>query len=467
MKLPFGWEIARRQKTADRMLTLASSRPQSSRSYANPLQMPYLKSEVDYEVYDVIARGMPFIDRAIGELARMTMGFEVTCDAESTKEALSEWLNTVNANGLRAAGFWPVWRSHIAQMLQYGHSALEIVPAPSRRDVAAVYTVDRSRLQLIPGQNGDVLLGERTQNGQIKPYTRQDLFAYSAINSKGDSPLGRSILAAIPFVADIVLRMENAVRQKWQRHGAPSFLVNYRIRDDVAHSDEALGAIRAQLQDDWYDSQRARWNQEGILDFIAATQGDFIVQAITDGQELDFNIPYRALVEQVVSALHLPPFMLGLQWSTTERLSQQQANAINGTISDFRLELEADVLWILRTVAAYRGLKGEIGVEWNDTDLQDRVESAKAELTEAQALKQRMDNALVAWRNGWVDQEQAAEMAGLEIDGVALVIDMPAGGQIEPSDENPDDDEERQEGEQEAAEAVASARARALWTQYP
>ena len=58
-------------------------------------------------------------------------------------------------------------------------------------------------------------------------------------------------------------------------------------------------------------------------------------------------------------------------------------------------------------------------------------------------------------------------MAGLEIDGVALVIDMPAGGQIESPDENPDDDEERQEGEQEAAEAVASARARALWTQYP
>jgi hypothetical protein len=144
-------------------------------------------------------------------------------------------------------------------------------------------------------------------------------------------------------------------------------------------------------------------------------------------------------------------------------LSQQQANAINGTIMDVRLELESDVLWVLRTVAAYRGLKGEVGVEWHDTDLQDRVESAKAELTEAQALKQRMDNALAAWRNGWVDQEQAAEMAGLEIDGVALVLDMPAGGQVEPSDENPDDDQERQDGEQEAAEAHAKA----LWTQYP
>lgn len=463
MRLPFGWEIARRQSKADRTLTLASSRPQSTRSYANPLQMPYLKSEVDYEVYDVIARGMPFIDRAIGELARMTMGFEVTCEVEPTKDALSEWLNTVNANGLRSAGFWQVWRSHISQMLQYGQSALEIVPAPSRRDVAAVYTVDRSRLQLIPDQNGDVLLGERTQTGQIKAYDRQDLFAYSAINSRGDSPLGRSILAAIPFVADIVLRMENAVRQKWQRHGAPSFLVNYRVRDDVSVNDDRLDAIRAQLQDDWYDSQRARWNQEGILDFIAATQGEFIIQAITDGQELDFNIPYRALVEQVVSALYLPPFMLGLQWSTTERLSQQQANAINGTIMDVRLELESDVLWVLRTVAAYRGLKGEVGIEWHDTDLQDRVESAKAELTEAQALKQRMDNALAAWRNGWVDQEQAAEMAGLEIDGVALVLDMPAGGQVEPSDENPDDDQERQDGEQEAAEAHAKA----LWTQYP
>ena len=63
---------------------------------------------------------------------------------------------------------------------------------------------------------------------------------------------------------------------------------------------------------------------------LCEAQGDFIVQAITDGQELDFNIIYRALVEQVVSALHLPPFMLGLQWSTMERRAPKVA-ATRGT----------------------------------------------------------------------------------------------------------------------------------------
>lgn len=463
MRLPFGWTLARRPMAEERTITLAASRAQSSRSYQQPLQLEYLKQDVSHEVYDAIARGMPFVDRAIGELARMTMGFEIVCDVEPTKGALEAWLNTVNANGLRAGGFWPVWRSHIAQMLQYGQSAIEIVPALSRRDVAAVYTVDRSKLQLIPDANGDVLLGETMPTGQIKAYDRQDLFVYSAINSKGDSPFGRSILASIPFVADIVLRMENAVRQKWQRHGAPSFLVNYRVRDDVAMNDDRLSAIQSRLQDDWYDSQRARWNQEGILDFIAATQGEFIVTAITDGQELDFNVPYRALVEQVVAALHLPPFMLGLQWSTTERLSQQQANAIGATIGDFRIELEQDLLWILRTVAAYRGLRGDIDIEWDDINLQDRVESARADLMEAQAMRQRMDNAVTAWRNGWIDQEQAAEMAGLEIDGVALAIEMPAAPPAQGAQQTPDENDDRQEGGSE----VAVARARALWGAYP
>lgn len=424
----------------------------STRTYADPWGFqPEIPAPVDYAIYDAVVQAIPFLDVALRKLTRMVSGFEVTSDNEATAATLNEWLKIVPVNSI-FKGFQSFAQPHIRQCLQYGKSAGEIALTESKREIGGLFVIGTQQLCLIPDkETGGIILGERNMLGQVVPYEAQDLFVYSAWGKEGDSPHGSSLLRSVPWIADIVLRMELAIRQKWQRHGAPSFLVAYEAVSNVAIPDATLTAIKNALAAEWEKAMKARWRGEGIVDFFMASQGKVSATPIDSSSELNFQEPYRALVEQIVSTTELAPFMLGLQWSTTERLSQQQADAIIGCVGAMREELEPDFLHILGWQQRLSNLRGTIGVKWADVNLQDRTETATADLTNAQAQKLRTENALAAWRNGWTDQLGAAQEAGYDIEAVVVPMDSPAGNA---APANP------------FGEALQS-RARGLWRQYP
>lgn len=438
LKLPFGYQLTRATGHAARQpgetpSPGAVAAATSKRSYASPLGIDFdksIKANVDFALYDTIVRAVPFVDRALRQLARMTVPFEVQCDNETTQDALNHWLESECRVEDLFRGFLPFSRPYVRQSLQYGKSAGEIVLSPTKRDIEGLCVIPAGKIRICQTDDG-LQLGEDDGLGQAIPYEHQETFVYSALNKEQDNPHGVSLLRSIPFVTDCALRMELALRQMWQRHGAPSFFIQYKIADEVALSDEAVQERRDEIENAWYDSQEARFLGEGIMDFVAAVQGEIIFTAIgADVKELSFQDPFRTMMEQVVSSVELAPFMLGLQWSTTERLSQQQADAIIGAIADFRAELKPDFLHILNWVQRVRGLPGEIDIAWAEVTLQDRVETAKADLTEAQAKAMRLTTELQAWANGFIGQEEAARLVGYEIEGVAQELDAPVMGGV-------------------------------------
>ena len=61
-----------------------------------------------------------------------------------------------------------------------------------------------------------------------------------------------------------------------------------------------------------------------VRDFVAV--GDVDIKVIgADNQVLDSEVPVRQILEQLVARTGIPPFLLGLTWSSTERMSTQQA----------------------------------------------------------------------------------------------------------------------------------------------
>ena len=121
-----------------------------------------------------------------------------------------------------------------------------------------------------------------------------------------------------------------------------------------------------------------------VRDFVAV--GDVEIKVIgADNPVLDSEVPVRQLLEQIVAKLGLPPFMLGLSWSSTERMSSQQADILTSELEYYRSLLEPVVLKICRTWMTLNGFSSGFHVVWNDINLQDEVEEAKAELYRAQA----------------------------------------------------------------------------------
>lgn len=120
-----------------------------------------------------------------------------------------------------------------------------------------------------------------------------------------------------------------------------------------------------------------------VRDFVSV--GDVSVKVIgAEGQIPDSEIPVRQMLEQIVAKLGIPPFMLGLSWSSTERMSAQQADVLTSELQAYRRILTPVIERIGNEALRSLG-GGSCTVEWDEITLQDEVETARARLYNAQA----------------------------------------------------------------------------------
>ena len=105
----------------------------------------------------------------------------------------------------------------------------------------------------------------------------------------------------------------------------------------------------------------------------------------------DCQVPVRQILEQLVAKTGLPPFLLGLNWSTTERMSTQQADILTSELWAIRRTVQPVVEKICRTYLALEGMDNRVDILWDDISLQDISQEAQADLYRAQAEKYRFE----------------------------------------------------------------------------
>jgi hypothetical protein len=125
--------------------------------------------------------------------------------------------------------------------------------------------------------------------------------------------------------------------------------------------------------------------RDGALrDFVAS--GDVEIKVIgADNQILDSEVPVRQILEQLVARTGIPPFLLGLSWSSTERMSSQQADIMTSEIDAIRRGLTPVVERICSLWLRLHGYDSRVEVVWDTVNLQDEETLAKAALYRAQA----------------------------------------------------------------------------------
>lgn len=128
----------------------------------------------------------------------------------------------------------------------------------------------------------------------------------------------------------------------------------------------------------------ARYGQ--VKDFVAV--GDVDIKVIgAENQLFDTNVPVRQILEQLISKLSIPPFLLGLTWSSTERMSSQQADILTSELEYYRRLLTPVICEIGNAYLCSIGSDAECRVEWDNINLQDESVLAESRLKNAQALE--------------------------------------------------------------------------------
>lgn len=336
----------------------------------------YMPLNHETRVYAALKEAVPIIDAAINKIVRLTEGFHFETGDERLDMQMNSFFEQINVGGTQQ-GIAAFVSNYLNQLLTMGTAVGEMLIGED--GIYALYNSELSELELKRADNAvDVefyVADKKAEN--------PSLILYSVLNPKPGNLCGTSLLQGLPFIGDILMKIYNTIGQNWEHAGNVRYAVVCKPGEDDCDAPSRAGEV-AQAWRDAMDSKT-------VKDFVAV--GDVSVKVIgADNVCLDSEIPVRQLLEQIVAKTGLPPFMLGLTWSSTERMSTQQSDILTTELESYRRILTPVILKIGNLYLALNGKNCQAQVVWDDITLQDECDSAKARLYMAQAEKIEKEN---------------------------------------------------------------------------
>lgn len=344
----------------------------------SPLKVPQLK------LYDALRESVPIIDAAILKIIRLIGGYNITCSNKQAELLLNDFIQNVKVGSV-SVGLESYICTYLDNLLMYGNAVGEIVLDKDRKQILGLYNGSLNDIEVKAGKNpltADIYV--KGNNDNITKVKNKDLIFFTALNPKPSEIMGNSILKGLPFVTSILLKIYDSIGQNFERIGNLRYAVTYKPANDSI--DKAYAKERAmQIAKEWSDGMTASKNGN-VTDFISV--GDVSIKVIgADNQMIDTQIPVRQMLEQIVAKLSIPPFLLGLAWSTTERMSKQQSDILTSELEYYRRLLTPMILKICKTFLRLNGFYDEPEIKWDIISFQDESELARANLYRAQAKK--------------------------------------------------------------------------------
>ncbi|HOA33052.1 MAG: phage portal protein [Clostridiales bacterium] len=336
----------------------------------------------DISLYKTLRESVPIIDAGIRKLARLIGSFEVRCDDSFAQREIRDFLQNVVVDG-SSRGINSFVYAYFEQLLTYGTAVAEILPSKGSPRDMSLYRADLRDIVLMRDKNdSSKTLVCVSRGSEPVPVKHQELILLSVLNPEAGSLNGNSILKGLPFISSVLMKIYNTIGLNFERVGNVRYAVTYRPKEGSA--DKLYAKERAmQIASEW---SAAMQSGSEIKDFIAV--GDVDIKVIgADNQILDSEVPVRQMLEQIVAKLGLPPFMLGLNWSTTERMAAQQTDILTSELEFYRKLLTPVIGRIISTFMRFNGLKGGFEILWDEISMQDEVELSKARLNNAKALE--------------------------------------------------------------------------------
>ena len=328
-------------------------------------------------LYSALREAVPIIDAAIGKIVRLSGGFRLVTEDRRAQEIADDFLKNVavNSTGMGLPNFVS---AYLDSLLTYGEAVGEMLPSPDGVGISALYNASLDDVELGFGENPldlRVSVKDCAESSEVK---YPQLVVAGILNQKPGKPRGASVLAGLPFVSSVLLKILESLKTNWERIGDVRFAVTCSPGADGVFTEENARLIA----DEWKKAMRS----DTVCDFVAL--GDVSIKAIgADNQLPDCEVPVRVILEQIVAKLGIPPFLLGLSWSSTERMSAQQADILTSELEYYRAAVEPAIRKIAGTHLRLCGYNCRFDVVWDNINLQDEVELSQARLNNANAMK--------------------------------------------------------------------------------
>ena len=322
-------------------------------------------------LYSALRQSLPVLDAALSKIVRLIGGFTVSCSDKAAERQLCEFLSSV-PTGPASSGIDSFLAALSSSLLCYGTGVGELVYSSDGR-LTALYNASLSDVSLSVSDNPLIPV---IQTADGSPVLHPERILIAAREPDGENPFGVSLLRGLPSITASLVKIYDCIGVNFERMGNLRFAVTYRPSGDT------LGDAKAEeIAEAWSAAMK---DQTAVRDFVAV--GDVDIKVI--GGEVtmpEISIPVRALLEQIISKTGLPPFLLGLSWSSTERMSAQQVDILTSELEYYRSVLSPIILKICHAYLRSIGCFCSAEIIWNNISLQDELTLAEARLKNAEA----------------------------------------------------------------------------------
>ena len=339
-------------------------------------------------IYDGLRATVPVIDACFGKIIRLVGDFRVTAKDERFSDELEKFVREITV-GISGKSLYTFADMYLDSLLTYGRAVGRIVTDKETQTVRGLVVGDSSLFRVKRGSSELEKQFCFYGDGREVKLPCPEKLLYTVLNPSPRHPDGVSILRGLPAISGVLMRIYQCIGQNFDRVGNVRYAVTYRPSGDGL--DKRYARERAQeIAQAWSDGMQSAKN--GVVkDFI--TVGDVDIKVIgAENQLIDTEVPVRQLLEQMVAKLSVPPFLLGLNWSTTERMSSQQADILTSELEYYRRLLEPVLKEICEAFLESCGTDCGVEVEWANINLQDEEALARSRLYNAQAKKLELEN---------------------------------------------------------------------------
>lgn len=342
------------------------------------------------QLYDNLRSCVPIVDAALQKIVRLTGCYKVVCSDSRYQSEMDDFIDNVPV-GTGGNSLYAFTDAFLDSLLTYGSAAGEMLVNSDTGNVEGIAMYSMSKFCCRKGVNPcDRKYFVMDEQGEWRAAQNPQFILYSVLNATAKAPEGQSVLRGLPCLCAVLMRIYQCIGQNFDRVGNVRYAVTYKPSDS---GEMAFAKERAmQIAKEWSDGMNAMRCGE-VRDFVAV--GDVDIKVIgADNQMIDTEIPVRQLLEQIVAKLSVPPFLLGLTWSSTERMSSQQADILTSELEYYRRILTPVIKKVCGDYLTLIGGSGTVSVEWDNINLQDEAVLAEARLHNAQAalIERELEN---------------------------------------------------------------------------
>ena len=339
--------------------------------------------------YEALRDNLPIIDACICKIVRLTSDFKIKCEDEKSQSFIDAFALDVPL-GISGSSLSAFADMYLDTLLTYGKSIGEFMIDEDTGLISSLAVHDPTVLNVLPGRAPGTPVFTFIGSNEPLALSNPERLLYTALNPTPKSPQGRSILRGIPALSDILMTIFSCIGNNFERAGNIRYAVTYKPGDN--NDAQFARSCASEIAEQWTDGiQSAR---AGVMkDFIAVGDVDIKVIGAETGL-IDTQVPVRQLIEQMISKLSIPPFLLGLNWSSTERMASQQADILTSELEYYRRLITPVLLKVCRYELIAAGLDANVAIEWGNINLQDEEALARARLYNAQAseLERRLES---------------------------------------------------------------------------